>query len=248
MPESHPLTWHAYFHAHKYLILLAATLSLLILRPVLATSYTWGMILDAVAALLVLGFLGLTGQWRSLAICTPLVIGATLTGWALYTTWQTAPVPQRHLYGGASLVLTILFLCYLSVLVLRDVFHDPARSWDNVYGALFVYFLVGLVFGNIFLVIHITHPNSFGLQRLRDDSVDPTVLMTESTDFIYYSFVTIATLGYGDIVPTTPLTRTLSWMEAVLGQFFLAVFVARLIAAQAPHRHPHHPGESEAQA
>ncbi|MBN1852246.1 MAG: two pore domain potassium channel family protein [Pirellulales bacterium] len=45
----------------------------------------------------------------------------------------------------------------------------------------------------------------------------------------YFSFITLATVGYGDITPTTPLTRTLAWIEAITGQFYLAVIVAGLV-------------------
>ena len=54
---------------------------------------------------------------------------------------------------------------------------------------------------------------------------------------VYFSFVTMSTLGYGDIVPETPLAQTLAWMQSVLGQFFLAVLVAWLVSALPRHRH-----------
>ena len=50
--------------------------------------------------------------------------------------------------------------------------------------------------------------------------------------FTYYSFVTLTTVGYGDIVPVSALARWLVWLEAVAGQFYMAVFVARLIGLQ----------------
>ena len=45
----------------------------------------------------------------------------------------------------------------------------------------------------------------------------------------YYSFITLATVGYGDVTPATPLARTLAWMEAITGQFYLAILVAGLV-------------------
>ena len=52
--------------------------------------------------------------------------------------------------------------------------------------------------------------------------------------FLYYSFVTFTTVGYGDIVPSSAVARWLVWVQAVFGQFYMAVFVARLIGMQAP--------------
>lgn len=237
MPERRQ-PWHVHYHAHRYLILMGATLAILLVRPLLAQDFVSSFLLDLVAGLLCLGFLVLQRWWRSLAVCTTLVAASGLSAFVMYDHWDAAPAPVRRFLGGCSIVLTILFLTYLSVLVLRDIFSDPARSWDNVYGALFVYFLAGIVFANIYLVIYVGDRNAFNMSP-SGQPVGPEALISETGDFVYYSFVTLATLGYGDITPLTRLTRTLSWMEAVLGQFFLAVFVARLIAAQTPHRGDH---------
>ena len=55
-------------------------------------------------------------------------------------------------------------------------------------------------------------------------------------DFIYFSFVTLTTLGYGDMSPVAPLAKTLAWFEAVVGQLFLAVTIARLVSLEISHK------------
>jgi hypothetical protein len=60
-------------------------------------------------------------------------------------------------------------------------------------------------------------------------SGDGPYLEMEASTFLYFSFVTLATLGYGDITPVTPLARTFSWMLAVTGQMYVAIVVARLM-------------------
>jgi voltage-gated potassium channel Kch len=52
---------------------------------------------------------------------------------------------------------------------------------------------------------------------------------TDRNGLSYFSFITLATVGYGDVTPATPLTRTLAWLEAITGQFYLAVLVAGLV-------------------
>ena len=58
------------------------------------------------------------------------------------------------------------------------------------------------------------------------------VAVTATEALSYYSFITLATVGYGDVTPITPLARTLAWMEAVTGQFYLAVLVAGLVGSK----------------
>jgi len=60
-----------------------------------------------------------------------------------------------------------------------------------------------------------------------------------SDNFIYYSFVTLTTLGYGDIVPSSELARTVSWLEAVYGQIYLTVLIAQLVALYIIHNKQH---------
>jgi hypothetical protein len=79
------------------------------------------------------------------------------------------------------------------------------------------------------------HPGSFaGAFSPGGPIASSAALDRHAAAFTYYSFATLTTLGMGDITPKSPLARTLSWLEAVLGQIYLAVLVARLIALQRP--------------
>jgi hypothetical protein len=62
--------------------------------------------------------------------------------------------------------------------------------------------------------------------------------LTEKSQMIYFSFVTMSTLGYGDITPRTPLAQTVTWMQAVTGQFYLVILIARLVN-ELPRQHKH---------
>jgi voltage-gated potassium channel len=217
------------------LILLVCMLALVIIRP-LTIDYVNGTAVEVAAGLVVVMFLALSRQKRALVICAALILGAIILSAALYATWATASQVQSTLLSAGSIVLTIVFLCYVVWVILHDIFTDPARSWDNVNGALSVYLLTGYVFANLYLVISLANPEAFDMKRSGALSPDPGALMHRSSDFIYYSFVTLSTLGFGDIAPVAPLARTLSWLEAVSGQLYLAVLVARLIAVQGPRR------------
>jgi hypothetical protein len=223
--------WLVHFHARKYLILLLCLLVLVIVRPLVVRDFVTGTVFETIGSLLVLGFLALTGHKRSFWICSGLVLAAAITSSLYYSNWEQMSSDQRHLMGGTSIIIAIAFLCFVSWLILRDVFNEPSRTWDNINGALSVYLLTGFVFANLYLAIYLANPESFNMKRPETPAADPTTDIFR-TDFIYYSFVTLSTLGYGDISPTTPMARTLSWLEAVSGQLYLAVLVARLIAVQ----------------
>ena len=94
-----------------------------------------------------------------------------------------------------------------------------------IFGALSVYLLIGVVFSFLFIIVETVVPGSFdGLTfHIADDSP------REFHSFMYFSFVTITTLGYGDLLPIQPAARALAYMEALVGQIYLTVLVARLI-------------------
>jgi hypothetical protein len=96
---------------------------------------------------------------------------------------------------------------------------------ERIFAALDVYLLAGLTFGVAFRVVEQLAPGSFGGAHAG-----------EPMSFVYFSFVTIATLGYGDIIPVSGPARSLTILEAVGGQMYLAVLVARLVSLYASRR------------
>jgi voltage-gated potassium channel Kch len=102
-----------------------------------------------------------------------------------------------------------------------------ARAIDaeHIYAALSAYLLAGLFFGLLHWAIALTWPGSFG-----EATATPGAFSLSTA--IYFSFVTLATLGYGDVVPKTDVARGLAVFEAVGGQLYIAVMIARLVGAQ----------------
>ena len=110
------------------------------------------------------------------------------------------------------------------------VFAMRARRVDSehLYAALSAYLLAGLVFGVIHFIVERAYPGSYGVNGV-------TLLVPfDIHEAIYFSFVTMATLGYGDIVPISPAARSFSIVEAVIGQLYLAVMIARIVSVYAP--------------
>lgn len=148
----------------------------------------------------------------------------------------------RHLFSGADVemfelpvfALASVFVLLVAVTVMRHlVTHDVTA--DNVAGAICAYLFIGLGVGMAFTIIESLSPHSFTASTPDLSNVLADAASRPST-LTYFSFITLTTAGYGDIVPATPLTRALAGLEAMLGQFYLAVLVAGLVGIRASRR------------
>lgn len=120
------------------------------------------------------------------------------------------------------LLLTAVFYMVVIFLLFRRIFYDSHVTSDLVTGAACIYLLLGITFGLLFTLVDYTLPHSF-------NTSGQGALFDHMRHFFYYSFVTLATVGYGDILPTTPQSQFLSIAEAVISQLYLTIMVARLV-------------------
>ncbi len=119
---------------------------------------------------------------------------------------------------------TLTFCCLSLSLTLTFLFNTRAISANSLIGALCVYLLLGISFGVLNMLIETSLPNSFsGIETSGEDG--------SAISLIYYSFVTLTTLGYGDMAPVRPLAQAIAYMSSVTGQFYIAVLVAGLVSA-----------------
>jgi hypothetical protein len=218
----------------RYLILLASLLLLLAVRPLVGGQYLKGYWIEASAGLLVLIFVALM-RWRVFVIAASLFVVALASSLLLLVTWNETTPSGRLLLTVCTLTASIAFLCFICGVILHEVLISVPVTWNTVCGALCVYLLAGAVCAYLFVLIYLMDPASFaGAYAVAAPLDAPAALDQHTVAFTYYSFATLATLGMGDITPRSSLARTLSWIEAVLGQVYLAVLVARLIGLQRP--------------
>src|SRR5262249_55656768 len=131
----------------------------------------------------------------------------------------------------AGHLCAVLFLFGASALLVRSLVGARTLAFHNILGAVCGYLFLGLGWAVLYALIEGFRPGSFEISpKLVTGGEVARPLPCVLT---YYSFVTLTTVGYGDINPVSPATRTLAWMEAVTGQFYLAVIVAGAVCLPA---------------
>jgi hypothetical protein len=137
----------------------------------------------------------------------------------------------------ASHLAALTLVTLAIVAILRHVLSVEEVTVDIVVGAASVYLLLGLLWASIYALVEHSFPGSFHFPDTSYGvSTSALIPVQHDTILLYYSFETLTTLGTGDVVPTAPPARFLSVLEAVIGQLYLAVLVARFVGLQVSHR------------
>ncbi|OGE23846.1 MAG: hypothetical protein A2V51_03440 [Candidatus Dadabacteria bacterium RBG_19FT_COMBO_40_33] len=147
----------------------------------------------------------------------------------LVVRWAKIFVPSAGLATLDTLLL-LVFLGMLAVIVLFQVFREGPITIQRISGAVVVYLLLGLMWALAYQLIELQQPGSFNFADA------PAIGDTLSARLVYFSFVTLTTLGYGDITAVSPVARTLAMLEAVIGQLFPAILIARLVSMELYYR------------
>jgi hypothetical protein len=140
-----------------------------------------------------------------------------------------APRPDLILLSNICLLVILTFFL---ASILGEVLRAGRVTADKIYGAICVYFLIGYVWTFAYAILEQVQPGSFSSQ----DAPGPVAEHIARVNRMrYFSFVTLTTVGFGDILPRSSTARTLATLEAVMGQIYLAVLVARLVGLHIVH-------------
>jgi hypothetical protein len=139
--------------------------------------------------------------------------------------WLERVVPGAGLetFNVAMSILSVLLLCGL---VARQVFRGGPITVHRIIGAVAVYLLLGIAWGFTYYLIATLDPGAFSIS-----SSSPTNVVAHS-EFLYFSFITLTTVGFGDITAIHPVARSLVMLEALTGQLFPAILIARLVSLE----------------
>lgn len=201
---------------NSYTTLLFALMLLLVLSPFLSDLHFPAF------SFLLLGIVVL--MLKALKIHTPVFILCTLlamVGILIETAMLLGWVAEHRFFFSAAIqVFYIFFVGFSTAVLVVRIFAEKSVSADTIGGGICVYLMTGLLWALLYQLIVLLDPRAFAIltpgKRIEDL-------------FIYYSFGTLTTLGLGDVSPVSELVMSLSTLEAVWGQIFLTVFIARLV-------------------
>ncbi len=155
---------------------------------------------------------------------------ASLALMALVATLSAAVFSCEAL-GILSDMCMAVFFGFTAGMILHDIWTTQGVTSDTIVGSLCAYLLIGATWAFFYSLTETFIPGSFHLAVAAQGAGDSGLIHSQNYPlFIYYSFVTLCSLGYGEMVPLKPAARMLATGEVIVGQFYMAVFVARLIA------------------
>lgn len=137
------------------------------------------------------------------------------------------------LLDEADVLLSAVLSLILAAVVLYQVVRQGPITGHRIQGAVAVYMLLGLAWAFAYQWLLLYSPDAFVFASTArsNPSDDPT------SHFVYFSFVTLTTVGFGDIAAVHPIARAMVTLEALIGQLFPAILLARLVAMEVAHRH-----------
>ncbi len=202
---------------------LLTSLVLLLFLPTLATAEWLSTVSRLLFSITMLCCLYLAARDRKeLLVGTVIFVPTLTTKWML----ATALPPETQLL--CYCVLQIIFLCYIMRIVYQRLLSVRAVNREVIYASIALYLMSGICLTLIYYAILILEPNAFG-GKIILDSNDPHSASKVFQELIYFSLVTQTSLGYGDLSPTLDSARIIASFQAILGQLYIAVVVARLV-------------------
>jgi hypothetical protein len=210
--------------ARKYLILLVVLVLLMALQPLAHGRFVGLLLFELLGILVLLTVFLVIFQSRAQRLAALITAAVAITSdWGTYALKGDARTAVVLLYHGAL----ALFLAFAVVVILSRIFRQPRIGMDHVIGGLCGYLLAGIAWSNLYLFLETAAPGSFSVQPAF--SWQLAERNPRRSLFNFYSFVNLASLGSNDLVPVRPIASWLVALEAVFGQFYVAVVVALIV-------------------
>jgi voltage-gated potassium channel len=149
--------------------------------------------------------------------------------------------PEFAVSLSFAIVRTCLLIGFFGaaiVVVLASVLDRAHVSMEKIFAGIAVYLMLGSLWGFLYILVVLLQPTAFKGATLispTGPNGDYSWYDLELAEFTYFSYVTMSTLGYGDVTPSSVSAQMLVWIEALAGQVYLAVLIARLVSLQIIH-------------
>lgn len=210
-----------FFFKHRILFLLAAILSMIIGSPFLDDIFQYAVIPDLfISIIFTLGIYTISRKKMHVYIALALVIPTFIGIWSFHLYQTEKLLVAGQLFGA-------FFFGFVISLLIKFIFNQKVITLEVIYAAVVVYLLMAMMWAFAYLILEYFNPGSFSI---------PAGLTRDTYQYLYFSFVTITTLGYGDVAPLTQKASSLVILEAVIGQMYLVIIVAWLVGMYVSRR------------
>jgi hypothetical protein len=205
--------WNPFNQVHmgRFTFLLISMLAYILLRPFLENFLGLHFLMTLfITFVLISGAYAVSSNKRGFIIGMIIFFPAICMQWGRYFIASAWPL----VFAKA---MVLVFISYVIVIILRYLFKEKQITADVIIGAICVYLLFGIMWSFGYALIELIWPGSFNYTGDLDNTL------------FYYSYVTLTTVGYGDVVPISNTARSIAILEAITGQIYLTVLIARLV-------------------
>lgn len=206
------------FIRNRYTYLFLSILAIFVIHPLSPDEHVILSIFFMLMMLAVLWTLDMKKWMLITFLCLAVISFASSILSIVHTTTQNPKLDFDLLL--ADIITYIIFLFGAVVVLLFNIFSEKKITKRTILGGISVYFLMGIFWAFCYQLVFVINPKAF----MFTFDKDPFYF-----DFLFFSFTTLTTLGYGDILPISYHARSLAMLESTLGPIFLAVFIARLV-------------------
>jgi hypothetical protein len=167
---------------------------------------------------LISAVLAVASRGRTLTVALLLAIPAVAGRWINHFQPNLVPPP-------IFLVAGLLLVAFVVVNLLRFILHAPSVNLEVLCASISAYLMLGLLWTIAYWLVAEINPTAFAF-----NTTPGTKESMHGFNAFYFSFITLSTVGYGDITPVSKVARMLATMEATTGLLYVAVLIARLVA------------------
>ena len=204
-----------YLYERRFLILLILCFTTLLVGPFIGDDHRLRYLFDLVVSVIFLSAMfAIVEKIRQLLISVCLAVPMLVAMWSQYLFESRALAISGEICG-------VLFFAYAIIHIVKHILKQEEVTKETIFAALVIYMLAAFMWARIYSLLEMLQSSSF--------SMPAGHLFGDRLVFLYYSFVTITTLGYGDITPLTDKASALTIVEAISGQIYLVVLVAWLV-------------------
>jgi voltage-gated potassium channel len=210
----------------RFTVLLATIMLLLVSQPMFAGHAYAQNLATAAISLVLLAALYAVRSVRFYFVVA-LILFVPSVGFRFVMLFTSSPMLE-----AVGAISSCLFLAMTVIALVSRLFTVTSVTLDTISAAICAYLLAGVTFAYAFAVVELQNPGSFSATLFQKPASSVAPLMASLHNFIYYSFVCLTTTGFGDIAPISEGARSLSVMESVFGQLYVAILIARLVSLE----------------